>query len=157
MAAIDRSLWPARLSTLVLAALAAASVVFWGLRWSEPSSLPRASSDWAGPRPIDTGRVALLLGATSATASGDDDEAPLQVAARYKLLGVIAGPKGHEFGSALIAIDDAPAKPYKVGDRLSDDVLLQSVSKRGAALAPSMQATAAITLELPPLSTIKPQ
>jgi len=156
MATIDQSLWPARLSTLLLAALAAASLVFWGLRWVEPVSMPRANSDGAGPRPIDTGRVALLLGA-SPTASGDDEEVPIQAAARYKLLGVIAGPKGHGFGSALIAIDDAPAKPYKVGDRLSDDLVLQSVSKRGAALASSMQASAAITLELPPLTTIKPQ
>ncbi|HSN79378.1 MAG TPA: type II secretion system protein N, partial [Rhodoferax sp.] len=63
MATIDRSIWPARLSTLVLAALAAASVVYWGLRWSEPVSMPSASNGEASPRSIDTGRVAQLLGA----------------------------------------------------------------------------------------------
>jgi general secretion pathway protein C len=157
MATIDRSIWPARLSTLLLAALAAASVVYWGLRWSEPVSLPRASQGGASPRSIDTGRVAQLLGASAAPAGDDEAEPAINAAGKYKLMGVIAQGRGSGLGSALIAIDDAPAKPYKVGDRLSDDVLLQSVSKRGAVLASSMQAPAAIALELPPLATINPQ
>ena len=157
MATIDRSLWPARLSTLVLAALSAASVVYWGLRWSEPVSLPSASHGGASPRSIDTGRVAQLLGASAAPAGDDGAEPAISAAAKYQLMGVIAQGRGSGLGSALIATDDAPAKPYRVGDRLSDDLLLQSVSKRGAVLASSMQAPAAITLELPPIATIKPQ
>ncbi|WP_296490585.1 general secretion pathway protein C [Rhodoferax sp.] len=157
MATIDRSVWPARLSTLLLAALAAASAVYWGLRWSEPVSMPPASDRGFGPQAIDTGRVAQLLGA-SATPVGDSESEPeVNPAGKYKLMGVIAQGRGNGLGSALIAMDDAPAKPYRVGDRLSDDLLLQSVSKRGAVLASSMQAPAAISLELPPLATIKPQ
>lgn len=156
MTTLDRSLWPARLSTFVLAALAAASVVYWGLRWSEPISTPRANGDWSGQRPIDTGRVAQLLGA-SATPASDDEAAPaVNAAGKYKLMGVIAEAKGSGLGSALIAIDGAPAKPYKVGDRLSDDLWLQSVSARGAALASSMQAPVTIALELPALASLKP-
>lgn len=155
MTTLDRSLWPARLSTFLLAALAAASVVYWGLRWSEPMSTPRANGDWSNPRPIDTGRVAQLLGASATPVSGG---APaVNAMGQYKLIGVIAEAKGRGFGSALIAIEGAPAKPYKVGDRLSDDLLLQSVSARGAALASSMRAPASVELELPPLATIKPQ
>lgn len=156
MATLDQTLWPARLSTFVLAALAAASVVYWGLRWSEPISTPRANGDWASPSPIDTGRVAQLLGASTAP-TGDDEEAPaVNAAGRYRLIGVIAKGRSSGLGSALIAIDSAPAKPYKVGDKLSDELVLQSVSARGAALAPSMQAPASITLEVPPLAGIKP-
>ena len=154
MATRDRSLWPARLSTFALAALAAASVVYWGLRWSEPLSPPQAGSDWSGPRPIDSARIARLLGA-SATPVSDGAAAPaVNVASNYKLEGVIAQKRG--IGSALIAIGDDKAKPYKVGDRLSDDLVLQSVSARGATLAASMDATASIELELPPLATLKP-
>ena len=151
MTTLDQTLWPARLSTFILAALAAASVVYWGLRWSEPISTPRTNGDGFSQRPLDTGRIAQLLGASATPAN-----APAVIAAsQYKLLGVIAGAKGRGFGSALIAIDSEPAKPYKVGDRLSDDLLLQSVTARGATLAPGMQEPASVELELPPLATIK--
>jgi general secretion pathway protein C len=151
MTTLDQTLWPARLSTFILAALAAASVVYWGLRWSEPISTPRANGDGFSQRPLDTGRIAQLLGASATPANAP----AVNATAQYKLLGVIAGAKGRSFGSALIAIDSEPAKPYKVGDRLSDDLLLQSVTARGATLAPGMQEPASVELELPPLATIK--
>ncbi|PKO61893.1 MAG: general secretion pathway protein C [Betaproteobacteria bacterium HGW-Betaproteobacteria-18] len=154
MTTLDRSIWPARLSTFLLAALAAASVVYWGLRWSEPLGTPRSNSVWSEPRPIDTARIAQLLGA-SATPTSEGAAAPaVNAAGNYKLEGVIAQGRGS--GSALIAIGADKAKPYKVGDRLSDDLVLQSVSARGAALAPGMQAPASIQLELPPLASLKP-
>lgn len=157
MATLDKTLWPARLSTLTLAAIAAASIVYWGLRWSEPISTPRGNGEGYSQSPIDTGRVAQLLGAASKPADEDAAAPAGDAAGRYKLLGVIAQGKGSGLGSALIAIESAPAKPYKVGDRLSDDLVLRSVSARGAALAPNMQAPASITLEVPPLAGIKPQ
>jgi general secretion pathway protein C len=155
MATLDLKLWSTRLSSFLLAALAAASVVYWGLRWSEPVSTPRSGNDWSNPRPIDTGRIAQLLGASTAPSS--DAATPVASAlGQYKLIGVIAETRGSGFGSALIAIDGEPAKPYKVGDRLSDDLVLQSVSARGAALASSMQAPATVELELPPLASLNP-
>lgn len=157
MTSLDRSLWPARLSSFVLAALAVASVVYWGLRWSEPISTPRAPADGlTNQREIDTARVAQLLGASPASEDDRDATPAVNAASRFKLIGVIAQGKGNRIGSALIAIDGAPAKPFRVGDRLSDDLLLQSVSARGAALAPSMQAPVGVALELPPLSSAKP-
>lgn len=156
MATLEPKLWPARLSTFLLAALAAASLVYWGLRWSEPASTLRAGSDWSNPRSIDTGRVAQLLGATAAPANSDGDDDPVNASSQYKLLGVIAQGLSGGFGSALIAMNDEKAKPYKVGDRLSDALVLQSVSARGAALGPSLQAPASVTLEVPPLAGIKP-
>jgi len=156
MTSLDRTLWPARLSSFVLAALAATSVVYWGLRWSEPISTPRASGESWSPRAIDTGRVALLLGAKPASEDDKESAPAVNAASRYKLIGVIAQGKGNKVGSALIAIDGAPAKPFRVGERLSDELLLQSVSARGAALAPSMQAPVSVAIELPPLSGAKP-
>jgi len=156
MTTLDPGLWPVRLSTFVLAALAAASVAYWGLRWSEPPAMPRLSGEGFSQRPIDTARVAQLLGA-SATPVGGAVAAPMvNAAANYKLEGVIAQGRNSGRGSALIATGGDKAKPYKVGDHLSDDLLLQSVSARGATLAPSMAAPASIQLELPPLDGPKP-
>ena len=89
--------------------------------------------------------VARLLG------GGRTAAAPVEIAAsRFKLLGVVADlAKG---GYALIAIDGKPAKPYQVGAQLDEALVLQSVSKRSAALAPSADAPASIILELPKLS-----
>ncbi len=152
----DPGLWSARLSTFVLAALAAASVVYWGLRWTELPGTPRDSGDWSGQRTIDTARIAQLLGASAAPV-GEEMVAPVSnAAANYKLEGVIAQGRNSGRGSALIAIGDEKARPYKVGDRLSDDLVLQSVSARGAALAPSIAAPVSIQLELPPLDGPKP-
>lgn len=131
-------------------------MVYWGLRWLEPISAPRTDVESWSPRSIDIGRVALLLGEKHAS-EDTQEAAPLaNDTSRFKLIGVIAQGKGNRIGSALIAIDGAPAKPFRVGDRLSDDLLLQSVSARGAALAPSMQAPVGVALELPPLSSAKP-
>ncbi|MDD2918195.1 type II secretion system protein N [Rhodoferax sp.] len=156
MAMLDRAIWPARLSTFALAALAAASVVYWGLRWSEPLTAPPSSGVRSEPRPIDTARVALLLGASASPADAGAAAPTVNAAANYKLEGVIAQGRSSGRGSALIAIGGEKAKPYRVGDHLSDDLLLQSVSARGAALAPGMAAPASIQLELPPLDGLKP-
>jgi len=86
----------------------------------------------------------------------DDDEAA-PVVNHYKLIGVIAQGRGSGLGSALIATDSAPGQTRtNVGDRLSDELVLQSVSARGATLAPSLRAPASLTLEVPPLAGINP-
>lgn len=156
MTTLDPGLWPARLSTFVLAALAAASVAYWSLRWSEPPATPRFSGEGFSQRPIDTARVAQVLGASTTPVSNAATAPVASAAVNYKLEGVIAQGRSSGRGSALIAIGGEKAKPYKVGDRLSDDLVLQSVSARGAALAPDMAAPTSIQLELPPLDGLKP-
>ncbi len=61
-------------------------------------------------------------------------------------MGVIAQGRG---GAALIAADDKPAKPYRVGSRIDEGVLLQSVGPRHAVLATSADGPALQRLELP--------
>ncbi len=140
--------WLLRLVTFFLAAMAAASVAYWVLKWPAPVSAVRAMAPEPASATIDTAKVARLLGANPDAASGAP--APTTSAqAKYKLLGVIA--QGSRGGSALIAINDEPAKPYRVGQRLSDDLVLQSVKARSATLAPDMQGGGRVTLELPPL------
>jgi general secretion pathway protein C len=79
---------------------------------------------------------------------------------RFKLLGVIAqssaGAQG-TYGSALIAVDGTPAKPYRVGQLVADDLTLQSVQARSAALGTKGQSQAAVTLDLPMLQGMSPK
>lgn len=142
-------LWPLRLSTLALAALAAASATFWALKWSVPATWQSSLAPTAASTaPTDTQAIARLLGAGAADA-GVAATAPESLSSRFKLTGVIAD-RAHR-GYAVIAVDGQSAKPFGVGSLVAQGLVLQSVSARGAVLAASRKGPAALTLELPPL------
>jgi len=126
-------------------ALAAASAVFWGLKFvpapGAPAALPIAGS---GAPVADPAVVARLLGANPSAAPAPG---AVSGASRYNLLGVVAD-RDHR-GAALIAVDGKPPKPYRVGARVDDGLLLQSVAPRRVVLASSADAPASVTLDLP--------
>jgi general secretion pathway protein C len=143
----------ARLSALVIWALVALVAVFWGLRlWTRaPQAPPYAAT--VGENLLGRADLTKLFGAPPV----EQAEAVIapETASRFQLLGVIAPkraqPAGHErFGVALIAVDGQPPKAYRVGATLTpdDDLVLQSVGLRTAALGPA-DGKAALTLELP--------
>jgi general secretion pathway protein C len=72
------------------------------------------------------------------------------VASRLKLTGVVANRS--QSGYALISIDGQPARPYRVGARVNDALVLHSVAPRSAALAASLDAPVSLTLDLPKLT-----
>ncbi len=141
--------WSVRLGTLVLWALAAASMVYWGLRLSAaPAGLAVPAVASAPPAP-DAQALARLLGAlpAQAAAAPQTDAGP----GRLVLLGVLAGQHSGG-GAALIAIDGQPAKPFRVGALVDGDLVLQSLGPREARLGAAQRgAPAALTLQLPPL------
>lgn len=138
--------WLTGLLTLLLAGLAAGSAVFWVLKWPSPAGEPRLSALPAAAPAVDSDKIARLLGAGAPT-----EAAPVQpsLQARFKLQGVIAQGHGSARGSALIALENAPAKPYRVGDALSEDTVLKAVKARSVVLGPSGQPNGNFTLELP--------
>ena len=142
-------LWRPRLVTFLLAACAAASVGYWVLQWPAPSDKPVAVVPAPEARPIDTAKVAQLLGATADTGLAGGQNLSVSAAVRYKLIGVIA--LGSRDGSALIAVDGQPARPFRVGDHLGDDLVLQSVNHRSVSLANDQDGNSRVTLELPPV------
>lgn len=130
--------------TVLVWALAAASVVYWGLRIRGEASGGQAPVPVAAPAETqpDPQAVARVLGASGVAA------APASIASRFALQGVVASPSGG--GSALIAVDGQPARPYVVGNAVGEGWVLRSVAGRQAVLAAS-DGGAAVTLELPPL------
>ena len=141
--------WLTRFVTFLLAALAAASVGYWVLKWPMPAGTAQLAAPLPVTEPIDTAKVAGLLGANPDAAGAGGQQPAASAATRYKLSGVIA--LGASKGSALIAIDDQPAKPFRVGDRITDDLLLQTVHAGSVTLATDRQGHGSITLELPPM------
>ncbi|RYY52355.1 MAG: hypothetical protein EOO24_65305, partial [Comamonadaceae bacterium] len=109
------SRWPAPVSTVAVWALAAASIVFWGLRLAAPSDALAPPAVASAPAAVDPVAVGRLLGAVDAPVVA---AATPDAASRFALLGVIADPDGQ--GAALIAVDGKPARPFRVGAKLAD-------------------------------------
>lgn len=156
MALSLRIVWLSRLITFGLAAVAAASAVFWALQWSGAVAVtPVVAVEGLSPVTTDTTAVVRALGgAGSASLSSSGASSTALASSRFALTGVVASNSQH--GAALIALDGKPAKPYAVGARVGEDWVLQAVQPRravlvpvGAADAPSVGRDTAVVLELP--------
>ena len=142
-----RSKWVLRWVTAMVWALAAGSVVFWGLRMgdgrsTQPLSL-RASADAGADASNRQASLARFLGATNSVA---ENQAPTPAVSRFSLVGVVAEGQN---GVALLVVDGKPAKPYRVGSRIDDSTVLRAVGSRHAELAATMDAATGQRLELP--------
>lgn len=129
------SLWWPRLAAFVLAALAAASAVVWGLRVAAPAASESAGAVAATAAMVpDAVAVRRALGEV---ANGGTNAAPQAASvlesARFALLGVVT--QGQTLGAALLSVDGKPAKPVAVGAPVVDGWTLQSVQGRRATLA----------------------
>lgn len=136
--------WTVRALTALLWAAAAASVAYWALKLvaTPAPSVPMSALPQA-PAP-DPAAVARLLG-HSASAAPSAAQGP-SLASRFALTGVVAGRSGG--GAAIIAVDDRPPKPFRVGATVDDGLVLQSVEGRRARLGPQRDGQATLTLEL---------
>ena len=149
MMALSQSKWSLRGLTLVVWALAAASVAYWGLLLlAQPGTLAPAPLAMSAPFTPDPAIVARLLGATPAQAVPRASLASL--ASRFALSGVVAGVPGG--GAALIAVDGKPARPFRVGSVVEEGLVLQSASARQATLGETRNSPALVTLDMPSLS-----
>ncbi len=143
-------IWRLRIATFLVAALAAASTAYWVLKWSASAAanpvLPAAPA-FSRVDQTDPQVVARLLGGgqKAATVALADS-----AASHFKLMGVLA--TGANRGYALISVDGKPARPYQVGAAVNDNLVLRSLAPRSAALAPSAEAPASFSLELPMLA-----
>ncbi len=126
-----QSKWAVAGSTFVLWGLVAASGAYWAMKLGSGGASAPTPPASRSPAPADPAAVSRLLGATPRPAD--------------------AGPvasKGQQ-GTALIAVDGRPPKPFRVGANVDETLVLQSVEGRRAVLAPNMQAPAALVLDLP--------
>jgi general secretion pathway protein C len=138
--------WAPRVTTFSVAALAAASMTYWVLKWSVSTELQLAPVAMVDDAPVDSQALVRLLGGASAVSVAS---ASPSASSRFALLGVLAG--GGSRGTALISVDGKPAKPYKVGGVVADNLVLQSVAARRAVLAAGANAAPELMLEMKPL------
>jgi len=147
----SQTLWMSRLLTIFFTGLAAASAVYWGLRFTEPAfTEPVVAVDNRAATAPDEASVAKALGGdgtgTAIVAS------PLAKDSRFVLQGVISTHQ--QTGAALIAVDGKPARPYMVGSAVGGEWRVQRVEVRRVVLE-RIQSNSAVpevgpmSLELP--------
>lgn len=139
-----RAGWPAG-AAAVLWCAAAASLVFGWLHF--PQGQPSVTATVVN---ADPAMASPDVAAGLRRAWGVQQDAPQIDTAqsmRYQLLGVVAGASGQ--GSALIAIDGQPPKPYRVGQVVSEGIFLQSLGSREARLGAGLDGPSQINLSLP--------
>ena len=134
--------WPAALGTTAVWALAAASVIFWGLRLAAPPESAAPPALVAPPVAVDPAEVAKAFGATTVQATLTPDAGN-----RFVLMGVIAD--GDQRGAALVAVDGKPPRPYRVGQQVGDGYVLQSVDVRAARLGAGPDTPTLLTIQMP--------
>lgn len=150
MRAAHASPWGPRLVTLTLWALAAASATFWLLKWSAQAGPTREATAHGAtiePKGLEPA-VNELLGASGAINPSDSITGQSNPSPALQLAGVIrVGEKGQ--GSALLQPQGKPAKPYRVGDQVTEGLVLQAVTGRSAQLGAKLGGSPSLTLELP--------
>ena len=129
---------------LVWAGVAYTAVVLV-LRWSEGADegvpLNVGSEQKQFSPDVDSLSVSKALGVAPA------QSASANLASRFVLVGVMDG--GPPQGVALISVDGKPAKPYRLGQTVSDGFILVGTGPKKAELGPQMGSTPALVLELP--------
>ena len=142
-------LWSTRIVTFALSALAAASVVYWGLKVWGLSTPAAPSSALVEPMSaVSSQAIARALGGGMAAVATASTAAP--AASRYDLIGVVAGRI--RAGAALISVDGQDAKPVRVGTLVDNEMVLESVNGRQAVLSSSTGTSKKLTLEMPVLA-----
>ena len=151
MTSHPQSPWLPRLAAFALAALAAASAVYWGLKWPGQQITNPATALPAQDAPtIDPLALARALGGGIAPVNAQAEPVVSMAASRLTLMGVVA--TSTQAGVALISVDGKPARPYRVGAVVEDGLVLQSVGPRRAALSTSANGPTSMTIELPLLN-----
>jgi general secretion pathway protein C len=135
-----------RLFSLLVWALVAYSAVVFVLRWDDRGDDDANPSVDTGQRQpslpeVDSSAVSKALGASP------PQSANASVASRFVLVGVMDG--GPAQGVALISVDGKPAKPYRVGQAVSEGLVVVATGPKKAELGPQLGASATLVLDLP--------
>ena len=133
-----------RLTSLLVWAVVAYSAVVFALQWGGgvPVDAVVAGSEQKQVLPeVDALAVSKALGAAPV------QSASASLASRFVLVGVMDG--GPTQGVALISVDGKPAKPYRLGQTVTDGFVVLATGPKKAELGPQLGASSSLVLELP--------
>jgi general secretion pathway protein C len=120
------------------------SAVVFALQWGGgvPVDAVVAGSEQKQVLPeVDALAVSKALGVAPV------QSASASLASRFVLVGVMDG--GPTQGVALISVDGKPAKPYRLGQTVTDGFVVLATGPKKAELGPQLGAASSLVLELP--------
>jgi general secretion pathway protein C len=135
--------WTLRLFTFLVWTAVGLCAAYWAFKFVTTKPVEATAAIAAPAVAIDSKAVGKLLGATDNVVAKPVTISTVKLA----LFGLATTVSGH--GVALIATEDKPAKPYRVGAKVTDDLVLKSISKVDAVLATSTTAPDGQKLSLP--------
>lgn len=138
------SSWLARLMTLTVWLLAALCAAYWAMKFVSVKPVSASTAQIVPQMVVDTQAVAKLLGATNSIAK---NAVNTPANGNYTLFGLANTASGD--GVALISTDGKPAKPYRVGGKVSEEWVLKGLTRTQAILAKSMSEPDGMKLDLP--------
>jgi general secretion pathway protein C len=133
-----------RLTSLLVWAVVAYSAVVFALQWGVgvPVDAVVAGSEQKQVLPeVDALAVSKALGVAPV------QSASASLASRFVLVGVMDG--GPTQGVALISVDGKPAKPYRLGQTVTEGFVVLATGPKKAELGPQLGAASSLVLELP--------
>ncbi len=139
--------WPGAWAALLWCA-AAASVVFWMLNFPSGSGVLGVPVVQSSGQAVATSafqpsaHLARVWGVQASV-----PEVSVAQSSRFQLWGVVAAASGQ--GSALIAVDGQPPKAFRVGQTVTEGLILQSLGPKQAQLGARVQGAALFSLSLP--------
>ncbi len=135
--------WTLRTFTFLVWVAVGLCAAYWAFKFVTTKPVEATAAMATSAVVVDSKAVAKLLGATDNIAAKPVSAPTVKLA----LFGLATTATGH--GVALIATEDKPAKPYRVGAKVTDDLVLKSISKVDAVLAASITAPESQKLSLP--------
>jgi general secretion pathway protein C len=141
----------ARLTSLLIWAVVAATAVAWGLRLTaRPQPVPPQAVT-AGLTPPAGSDLVRLLGTPPPAPVAAEVAVPAD--SRFKLLGVVAPRAGQvSSGLALVSVDGKPARAVAVGREVEPGLRLLRVDHRQADFGAQVGTPPSMSLTLPPLA-----
>ena len=133
-----------RLTSLLVWAVVAYSAVVFALQWG--GGVP-VDAVVAGSEQKQVLPEVYALAVSKALGAAPVQSASGSLASRFVLVGVMDG--GPSQGVALISVDGKPAKPYRLGQAVSEGFVVVGTGPKKAELGPQLGAPATLQLELP--------
>jgi general secretion pathway protein C len=127
--------WTLRLFTLLIWLLVGLCAAYWAFKFATTKTVEATTTQSTPTVVVDSKAVGRLLGATDTIAVKAVNTLS---STKFVLFGMANSVRGQ--GYALIALDGKPARPYRVGSMVADNLLLKSSS---------LKSPDGVTLELP--------
>lgn len=139
----NRSRWLLRLITTTIWLVVALFAAFWAMKFIKARSVSASPAMIVPQASVDSAAIGKILGVDSLSRN---KSVSIESSANLALFGVASTAAGG--GVALISTDGKPAKPYRIGGKVTDTLTLKSVSRTEVKLSTANSEAEVVSLAI---------